>query len=155
MIIVSDTSPITSLLSIGRVDLLHSIFGSVIIPDGVCSELLQFHACLPPFIICRSVNNRLMVDTLCLELDRGESEAIALAKELDADFVLMDEAIGRRVAIHESVAVIGLVGVLLIAKQRSMIQSLSEILDDLQCKAGFYLGELVRSKALEVAGEKF
>jgi len=155
MIIVSDTSPITSLLSIGRVDILHLIFGSVIIPDGVRSELMQFHSCLPPFIICRSVVNSHIVDALCLELDRGESEAIALAKELDADFVLMDEAIGRRVAKEESVNVIGLVGVLLIAKQRNVIQSLSKVFDDLQCKAGFYLAESVRTKALEAAGELY
>ncbi len=117
------------------------------------SELLRFHFSLPSFIKCCSVKNILVVDTLCLELDRGEAEAIALAKELDADFVLMDEAIGRRVAIHESVPVIGLVGVLLIAKQRNLIQSLHEVLGDLQSKAGFYLAESVTARALDAAGE--
>jgi predicted nucleic acid-binding protein len=94
-----------------------------------------------------------MVETLCLELDRGEAEAIVLAKELEADYLLMDESIGRRVASRESLTVVGVVGVLLLAKERAFIPSVREVMDELRSKAGFYLGDVVRAAVLAAAGE--
>jgi predicted nucleic acid-binding protein len=153
MIIVSYTSPVTSLLSIGRIELLQSLFGTVVIPSEVRSELLQFHANLPAFLECRPVEDEDMVETLCLELDRGEAEAIVLAKELEADYLLMDESIGRRVASRESLTVVGVVGVQLLAKERAFIPSVREVMDELRSKAGFYLGDVVRAAVLAEAGE--
>ena len=90
MIVVSDTSVVTALIQIGRIDLLAGIFGAVVIPEAVADELAVSHVALPAWIRTMCVRNKRMVEDLFIELDAGESEAIALASELGADFLLMD-----------------------------------------------------------------
>ncbi|WP_223257355.1 DUF3368 domain-containing protein [Phormidesmis priestleyi] len=70
-------------------------------------------------------------------LDRGEAEAIALAIELKADWTLLDEREGRKVAKSLGLKVTGVLGILLRAKQLGEIESLQLVIDDLINKAGF------------------
>ena len=93
MIIVSDTSFISNLHKIGKLDLLKSIYGKVIVPEAVNKELLQSKSFDPrlwevnsyDWIEVRIVKNLNLVESLLNELDQGESEAIVLAKELSAE----------------------------------------------------------------------
>src|SRR5437762_3414865 len=103
MIVVSDTTAITSLLQIGRVELLALVYNEVFIPEAVRVELLAEHPQIPSIFRCRSVSDVVSVERLLTELDLGEAEAIVLAKELKADDLLIDEAEGRRVAAREGV----------------------------------------------------
>jgi len=153
MLVVSDTSPITALLSIGKVQLLRDIYGSVIIPIAVATELRSYHGDIPPFVETAEVKDRSAVMALSVQLDLGEAEAIVLAKELHADRLLIDEAIGRSVARREGVPVVGLVGVLLIAKKQALIASVADALVSLEQAAGFYLSDDVKSLAIREAGE--
>ncbi len=153
MIVVSDTSPITALLSIGRIDLLADLFGSVVIPHAVAEELLRGHDHLPDFLHVSSVSNARRVEKLEEQLDRGEAEAIVLASELHADFLLMDESLGRAVARREGLPVIGLLGVLLLAKRRGKIALIAEVLENLKTRAGFHLAEDLRLRVLQEANE--
>jgi len=90
---------------------------------------------------------------LTLMVDEGEAEAIELAKELHADLLLIDERKGRRLAVAEGVSVIGLLGVVVLAKRRGLIPSAHNLLAALKDQAGFYLsGELV-DRALASVGE--
>jgi len=57
MIIVSDTSPLSALLTINQAELLKVIFGEVIIPNAVCSELLRFHPRLPEWLRVQAAAN--------------------------------------------------------------------------------------------------
>lgn len=104
MIIVSDTSPINNLAAIGQLALLRQLYGTVIIPEAVFRELTE-----PEFPVAgatevqtfdwiqtRQVNSRAVVEALRNELDIGEAEAIALALELEADQILIDESRGER-----------------------------------------------------------
>ena len=68
------------------------------IPEAVAEELSVSHVLLPPWIQIQGVRDRKVLADLCTELDLGESEAIALAVELGAEFLLMDEKRGRAVA---------------------------------------------------------
>lgn len=154
MIVVSDTSAITSLLQIGRVDLLARIYQEVFIPDAVQRELRMTHLQLPGFIQCRSITDQAYWRRLAAELDDGEAEAIVLAKELKADDLLMDETQGRRVATREGLHVIGLLGVLLEAKGRRLIASIREPIADLEVKAHFHLSEELKRIILREAGEQ-
>jgi len=95
MIVVSDTSVITALIQIHRIDLLAKIFGGVVIPQAVAAELAVSHLKLPAWIRVEPVGDKQIVESLILDLDAGESEAIALALELGADFLLMDEKLGE------------------------------------------------------------
>jgi hypothetical protein len=149
MIIVSDTSCISNLQIIGKLDLLHLIYGKVLIPNAVYSELLQLNKFYPKlqeinsynWIEVRNVENTELVETLRKELDYGESEAIALAKELSADALVIDETRGRTIAVKLGIYVIGLLGILIQAKQKNLIDSVKPILQELKDKAGFWVGD--------------
>jgi len=153
VIVVSDTSPITALLTIQEIDLLHVLYGDVRIPPSVAQELLAYHDTLPGFIQTVPVNDSPLLEQLKHRLDRGEAEAIVLAKELHADLLLIDEALGREAARHEHLPVIGLMGVLLIAKKKGLVVSLRDLIERLETEAGFYLSRQVKEKVLAVAGD--
>ncbi|MDD3276691.1 MAG: DUF3368 domain-containing protein [Kiritimatiellales bacterium] len=153
MIVVSDTSPITALITIQQIDLLRQLYNEVKIPSAVAKELLAYHTEIPPFIQVVPVTEIPLLTELNRQLDRGEAEAIVLAKELHADLLLIDEALGREAARQEHLPVIGLMGVLLIAKKKGRIPSLAGLIERLETEAGFYLSRPVKARVLKEAGE--
>ena len=144
MIVISDTTPLISLLKIGRLDLLEKIFGQVFIPDAVFSELTQNKSYAQEanmiistdFIVTKSVSDRKAVDILekTTSLDRGESEAIILFGELKAELMLMDERRGREVALRLKIPLSGTLGVLLEAFDKNIInrEQTEQYLDEFQ-----------------------
>ncbi len=125
MIVVSDTSPLNGLVKVGHLPLLQQIYGQVLIPPAVADELKRGGEDDPRIIqvlsldwieVCQPINIQL-VETLQTDynLDRGESEAIALTQELRADELPIDERQGRREAIRLGLAITGLLGILLVA----------------------------------------
>jgi predicted nucleic acid-binding protein len=161
MIVVSNTSPVTNLALIGRLDLLSRMYGSVTIPQAVWYELAIKGAHLPssqqvvnaPWLHVREVVNRALVLSLRQELDAGEAEAIALALEMNADLLLIDERIGRESALHFGLNYIGLIGVLQRARQRDIVPVLRPLLDVLRLQAGFWISEALYRRVLHDAGE--
>ena len=101
MIVVSDTTPLISLLKINRIDLMEKLFGAVMIPTAVFDSLqadkrFQLEAnqiTQTKFIVVKPVTNPESASVLkrATGLDQGESEAIVLTDELKADLLLMDE----------------------------------------------------------------
>lgn len=153
MIVVSDTSALTSLMQIDRAGLLLQIYSQVFIPEAVRVELLTGHPTIPPFIQCKHVARQEEVKKLLAELDLGEAEAIVLAKELKSDDLLIDETIGRQIAKREGVRVIGLMGVLLMAKKRDLISSVRQLTEELEEKARFRISDQVKEIIFREAGE--
>lgn len=153
MIVVRDTSALTSLLQIGRVELLAQVYSEVFIPEAVRNELLREHLAIPESVRCQPVADPAEVRRLLQELDAGEAEAIVLAKELKADDLLMDETLGRRIAIREGVHVIGLLGVLLEAKGLGLILSVRHVTEELEQKARFRVSNSVKEIIFRAAGE--
>jgi predicted nucleic acid-binding protein len=153
VIVVSDTSAITSLLVIRRVDLLQKLFHQVLIPSAVAAELHQTHPRLPGFIREVAVDNLADVTQFLGEVDRGEAEAIALAKQVRADALLIDEKVGRRLALRVGLKVVGLLGVLTEAKRNGLIPALAPVMQELEGDAGFYISPELRQKILKTAGE--
>lgn len=105
MIVVSDTSAITSLIQIGREELFPQLFSRALIPNAVSNELLKFHQILTEFLEVAAVRDQVLVRELCEKIDSGEAEAIVLAHELSADFVLIDDLEARAIAIHRGLPV--------------------------------------------------
>lgn len=161
MIVVSNTSPLTNLAAIGQVDLLSQLYGRLHIAEGVWEELDAQGEHWPgrdevadaDWIERHTVRSYALVTALLRDLDRGESETIALALELDADLVLLDEREGRHAAQRLELRVTGVVGLLLEAKSRGAVDAIRHHLDLLRHKAGFYLSEPVYQAALSLAGE--
>ena len=161
MIVVCDTSPISALFLIGRLDLLEALFGDVYIPESVYNELLALEDFgidileikNAPWLIKRSPTNADLVERLLQLLDNGESEAIALALELRADLLLMDERRGREIALHEGLATMGILGVLVQAKSKNLISEVRPLLDVLRNEVGFWIADALYWKIIELAGE--
>ena len=141
-------------MRIGRAELLLQLFKQVAVPVAVRDELLRWHSELPAFLAVRQVQFADAATALRAELDIGESEAIVLAGELAADFLLMDEKKGRRIAMQRGIKVMGLLGVLLLAKRRGLLPRIGEILDELERVAGFRVSPPVRCETLRLAGEE-
>jgi len=153
MIVVSDTSPLTALLTVGEAELLPRLFHEVVIPEGVRAELLRSHPALPAWLRVVGVKDTARAARYAQIVDAGEAEAIELARELRADRLLIDERKGRKLAVDEGVAVIGLLGVVLVAKRRQLIPSARTLLQRLENEAGLYLSEDIRNAALVTVGE--
>jgi uncharacterized protein len=153
MIVVSDTSAITALLQIGQAALLQKLYQIVLIPTAVHGELIKSHPVLPPFLQVRAITDHGQVARLEAELDLGEAEAIVLAKETNADLLLIDEKLGRQAALREGLRITGLLGLIIEAKQQRAIPSVRAIVAQLEVEAGFRLSEAVKTEAFRLADE--
>ncbi len=154
MLIVSDTSPILNLVAIERLELLRDLYGSIVIPPAVSSELHDNGIFLAPdWIQVVEPVNRAAVEALRADLDPGESEAIVLAQQLNASLLLIDERLGRRVATQLGLDVTGLLGILAEAKKRGVILTCAPLLDDMIARAGFWIGDRLRSDYLKALSE--
>ncbi len=161
MIVVSNTSPLTNLASIGQFDLLRQLYQKLYIPAAVWQELNaqgkhwpgRDQTAASEWIELRQVTNTTLVEALQRDLDRGEAESIALALEVDADLILMDEQEGRHAAQRLGLKTLGVVGTLLEAKVKGLITEIRVHLDALCQVAGFYLSDAVYQRALVLAGE--
>ncbi|MCZ8118457.1 MAG: DUF3368 domain-containing protein [Microcystis sp. LE18-22.4A] len=161
MIVVSNTSPITSLAAIGYLNLLHDIYGTIIIPVAVYEEMTGLGYSFPgtievqtlSWIEKRELENRLLLEELQKELHRRESETIALAISSNADRVIIDENPGRKKAISLGLNAIGILGILLIAKRRRLIPTIQPLMDDLIFKAGFRVNQILYLDILKTAQE--
>ena len=153
MIVVSDTTAVTTLLKARMEDLLRVLFGSVRVPQTVWDELSVFHTRLPDFIAvdCLAEPDRLLPQTS--PLGRGESEAITLAKLCHADILLLDDLKARQIATDLGIKCVGLLGLLIRAKQLGHIPSLRECIAKLETQGGLYLSDKVKNEALRMAGE--
>jgi predicted nucleic acid-binding protein len=119
MIVVADTTPINYLILIEEIEVLPKLYGRVVIPPAVREELMRPRAPTrvqewmnePPDWL-EILSPTVTVDSSLAKLDAGERDAIALAEELSADQLIVDELLGRREAERRSLPVIGTVGVL-------------------------------------------
>lgn len=161
MIIVSDTSAIGNLAIVNHLWLLQSIYGRVLIPDVVAQELSnasrpEIQAVLSlVWIETKAIVNLAMANTLQQDqkLDLGESHAIVLALEQQADELLIDERRGRQEAAKLGIPIIGILGVLLVAKQRQLIPQVQPILDALMQQASFRVSSALYTQILLQAKE--
>lgn len=146
---VCNSSCLIVLDAIGRLDLLQQLLGTITIPGAV---VVEFGSPLPEWISVEPVRNPATVKSLELQLGPGESEAIALAGELSADRIILDDKKARRIARQLNLPVTGTVALMIQAKQRGLIESLSEVLDELT-SAGFFLSDSLAAAALRQVGE--
>ena len=162
MIVVADSSVLIGLSSIGQLHLLQVLLNEkILIPAAVWSEVVEHGGGRPgaqqikasAWISVRNVQDSDLLHLLKRDLDAGESEAIALAKETNAKLILLDERDARKTALSLSLKPLGTIGVLIRAKQAGKIKSLHEALDALRDQAKFRISDALYSLALEAVGE--
>jgi predicted nucleic acid-binding protein len=164
MLVVSDTSPLSNLAIIGRLDLLREQFGEVLMPPAVAHELSDLRND-PAQQLLLSARQDGWLKTKPLpatapsppelhDLDPGETEALRLALAISADGVLMDEKEGRQCAALLGVRTIGVLGVLLAARRSGVISALRPEMERLHREAGFFIDAALEKQVLETAGEQ-
>jgi predicted nucleic acid-binding protein len=160
MIIVSDASPIRSLHFLGLLPILNDLYGHVIVPTAVQEELLVPRIRLDRielsrfgFIQLRSPSESSQVNAFLQSLHRGESEALALALELQADLILIDELAGRHVASEIGVRPLGTLGVLLEAKSNGLVPEVRPLMERLRSELNFFISKALQQQIVELAGE--
>lgn len=163
MRVVSNTSPLSNLAIIGRLNLLGLQFESVCTPEAVSRELERLdhlnaqsalvHARRQGWLVEKRLAQHRFANVLLANLDRGEAEAIALAVELKSDWLLMDEREGRLIARQAGLKVIGVLGVLLKARKAGQIASLRDEVLHLRKKARFFISQDLEIDILQLAGE--
>ncbi len=161
MIVVSNTSPITNLAAISQLVLLQQLYGTIVIPQAVYDEMAgvgrvvagSVEVQTKSWIQAQRVANKALVTALQLELDGGEAEAIALAIELKAGLLLLDERRGRTVASRFGLKFTGILGVLIEAKHKGAISAVKPVLDSLILTAGFWITDSLYQRVLLTAGE--
>ncbi|MBM4042509.1 MAG: DUF3368 domain-containing protein [Planctomycetes bacterium] len=146
---VANTSVVMNLAIIGQLTLLREQFAEILVPRAVVGEL-RLDEDLPGnaeirkaiqdgWLQPREVRQPALVNSLRRELDWGEAEAIALAFDVNADRVLLDERDARRVAKSQGLKVTGVIGILRRAWREKRIPSLRAAIDELRARAGFRL----------------
>ena len=158
MIVVSNTSPLMNLAVINQLKIIEQLYGKVIISEEVSDELsdagIGKHIEQNPWIEKHRVKSKGLADSLKLELDAGEAEAIALAIELKADLLLIDERRGRNIASRFGQKCNGIMGMLIEAKHKGIITSVKPIVDALMVNAGFWVSNDLYLKVLQEAAEE-
>lgn len=159
MVVISNSSPLINLSIIGRLNLLERKFSEIIIPEAVWREVVVDGVGKPGtkeveqagWIKVHDVKDRKLVISLKQYLDDGESEAIALALEMGAGLVLLDERDARDTADAFGLNVLGVIGILVWARKNQLIPALKDELNLLQEVARFrFSGELYRRALVEV-----
>lgn len=168
MIVVSNSSPLIALAKIGEFNLLHSLYEELLIPQAVREEVTRVgqdpeeieknrpgieEVRRATWIRLVNVSNLAAVQLLRGRLDAGESEAIVLALELNADLLLIDEARGRRVAQAQGINTSGTVGTLVAAKTQGLILEVTPLLNALMA-SGFRMSQDLYQTARKLAGEE-
>ncbi|WGZ95550.1 MAG: DUF3368 domain-containing protein [Candidatus Thiothrix putei] len=156
-ITVCNSTPIISLSSVGRLDLLRDVFGEIIIAEAVYREIKAkqsygYREIDADFITVCAVQDMAERSRLREELDHGEAETILLAKEIQATRVIIDENIGYAIARREGLHVVRTLSILLKAKDEGSIVAVKPILDEMIAKGRWY-SQSVYLAVLERAGE--
>ena len=159
MIIVSDTSPVTNLIRVDHLFILQVLFKKLVIPEAVYEELCEIPVqqkiiSEQNWITVTPVTNLALVAKLEHQLDKGEAESIALAMQLQADYLLIDEIRGRHIAEEMGLKIVGLLGILVKAKQENSVMLVRPLLERLIKEAGFRIHISLYDRVLEMAGEK-
>ena len=156
MKIICDAAVLIGLASIARLDLLEKLFWKIYIPEGVYGEVVVRGGDRPgakeldqaKWVKTVKVKDRTAVSLLASEFGIGESEVLVLGKELKADWLIIDDARARAAAISGGYRVVGLAGVLLLAKQRDLINEIKPLLKQL-VKKKFRLSDRIIKEILK------
>ena len=157
--VISNTTPILSLLKINKLEILKELYGQVIIPNAVYQEIeegkhKEFYKDLKKidWLIIKDIKDPNSREYF-VDLDDGEAEVLILAKELNADLVILDEILGRRYAKVLEFNLTGTLGVLLKAKEKGIIKSLKELLTELTEKGSWLNPKLIK-EVLKISKEE-
>lgn len=160
MIVVSDSTILIGLVKIGKLHLLREIFSKIFIPEEVFKEVVERGKGKPgskvikaaAWIEVKPVKDKIQVSFLLGSLEKGEAEVLVLARELEADLILLDEEKARKSAVIAGFEIMGLLGLFILAKNLGLIYEVRPLIDELMIKK-FRISDIIIEKTLKKVGE--
>lgn len=162
MIVVADAGPLIHLAAIGQLELIHRMSPEVLVPRAVFDEVVVVGAGLPGAAevgaavwiqVVTPTRRDVLAALLGGGLHLGEAQAIAVAVELGADRLLIDERQGRLTAEAMGVSVVGSIGILIAAKVRGDVPAVAPHLFALRA-SGLWLSDSLIARVLTSVGER-
>lgn len=147
--IISDTSCFIILSNIGELDLLQKVYGHIITTQEIANE---FGEILPDWVFIHSVNDKYRQQLLEMQIDKGESSAIALALEIPDCTIILDDFKARKIAAQLGLNFTGTIGIIIKAKLNGVIPSIKPLLLKIR-ETDFRLTSELELVALREAGE--
>lgn len=149
IVVITDTSCFIILDKISALHLLQDLFSKVITTPEIADE---YGKVLPDWVIVQQVQNLDLQNQIKEIVDPGEASAIALAAEINCDYLLTDDRAARKHAEQRGIPVKGSAGVLLYAKQQKMIPLIRPYLDRIQ-QTNFRISQTLIDRLLFEANE--
>jgi predicted nucleic acid-binding protein len=159
--VVVNTTPLIALSYLGRLDLLKTLYGEIVIPDAVYRELsVKEDSVCKRFVdesldwICiKKIKNEMAKAMYKTQLHEGEVEVMILAQEINADVVVIDDANAKKHAKYLGLPVTGTLGVLIKAKREGYLSEIKPLLQQL-LENNIYISDKIIDLCLKQAGEK-
>ncbi len=156
--VVSNTTPIISLLKINQLEVLQELYKEIYVPNEVFQEVeagksKNFYEDLSKleWVNIVKIKDEVAVKSF-IDLDAGEAEAIILASEINADLIILDEKLGRLYATNMGLRITGTIGVLIKAKQSGLLSNIRPLIDEL-INQGIWINEKLKHEVLRIVGE--
>jgi predicted nucleic acid-binding protein len=147
--IISDTSCFIILSNIGELELLHQVYGQIITTLEIANE---YGEPLPEWVEIASVTDKYRQQLLEMQIDRGESSAIALAMETPDSIVILDDYKARKIAERLGIPITGTIGIIVKAKLSGIIPSIKPLLYKIK-QTNFRISDDIENLALTEAQE--
>lgn len=158
--VIANSTPLIAFAKINGLDILKDVYSQIVIPKAVYEEVAisgkgregSAEITKAKWIKVKDAREEKLKKLLQMEVGGGEAEVIALAYEVNADLVIIDENIGRRIAKMFGLKVTGTIGTIIEAKKRGLLNNVQEKLDAL-INVDFWIGEDLYEEALRLSGE--
>lgn len=158
--VIANSTPLIAMAKINELNLLKEVYSQIVIPKAVYEEVAisgkgkkgSVEIAKAEWIKVKEVKEEKLKKLLQMELGKGEAEVIALAYEVNANLVIIDENRGRGIAKIFGLKVTGTIGTIIEAKKRGSLNNVREKLDGL-INAGIWIGKDLYEEALRLSGE--
>ncbi len=154
--VIANTTPLIALANIDRLELLHELYGTIIVPQAVVDEIISEPAKQrvrsATWIKVEAIQDPSQKDIFRARLHAGEVEVMILAREQNADLVIMDDNAAKKTAKFLGLNVTGTLGILLKAKKEGYLEMVEPIMNELILD-GLFISDTVKGYVLKEAGE--
>ena len=154
--VIANTTPLIALANIDRLELLHELYGTIIVPQAVVDEIISEPAKQrvrsATWIKVEAIQDLSQKDIFRARLHAGEVEVMILAREQNADLVIMDDNAAKKTAKFLGLNVTGTLGILLKAKKEGYLEMVEPIMNEL-IRDGLFISDTVKGYVLKEAGE--
>ena len=127
--IISDTSCFILLSKIGELDLLQKLYGEIFTTSVIAEE---FGEELPNWVKIQDSTDKFRIQILEIQIDKGESSAIALALEIPESTLILDDIKARKIAQSLGLNFTGTIGIIIKAKLQNIIPSIEPIIEKIK-----------------------